>query len=192
MKLKMSKNSLFAVLLRSPWWISFLLVGAIAVAATALLPAVYVPVGVMGGLPFLVIGVMAAWRQWHAPNPARLAEALERARNMSWPDFSNALEQAFVAQGYEVSRLKGGAADLQLVKGGKVTLVSAKRWKAASVGVEPLRELAAAKEALAAHLGTYIGLGRLTDNARRFAQEQGVHVMTGDALAILLSSKSRS
>ena len=140
----------------------------------------------------MVIGVMAAWRQWHAPNPARLAEALERARNMSCPDFSNALEQAFVAQGYEVSRLKGGAADLQLVKGGKVTLVSGKRWKSASVGVEPLRELAAAKEAQAAHLSTYIGLGRLTDNARRFAQEQGVHVMTGDALAILLSSKSRS
>lgn len=187
MKLKMSKNSLFAVLLRSPWWISFLLVGAIAVAAATLLPAAYVPVGVMGGLPFLVIGVMAAWRQWHAPNPARLAEALERARNMSWPDFSNALEQAFAAQGYEVSRLKGGVADLQLVKDGKVTLVSAKRWKAASVGVEPLRELAAAKEAQAAHLGTYIGLGQLTDNARRFAQEQGVQVMSAAELAFLLS-----
>jgi restriction system protein len=191
MKLKMAKNSLFAVLLRSPWWISFALVGAIAVAAASLLPAAYVPVGVMGGLPFLVIGVMAAWRQWQAPNPARLAETLERVGKMSWPEFSNAVEQAFAAQGYAVSHPKSGPADLVLEKGGKITLVSGKRWKAASVGVEPLRELAAAKEAQAAHLGTYIGLGQLTDNARRFAQEQGLYVMTGDALAVLLSGKAR-
>jgi restriction system protein len=38
MKLKMSKNSLFAILLRSPWWMSFGLVAAIALAARALLP----------------------------------------------------------------------------------------------------------------------------------------------------------
>ncbi|MBK9574592.1 MAG: hypothetical protein IPO43_18630 [Rhodoferax sp.] len=56
---------------------------------------------VVGGLPFLVIGVIRAWRQWHAPNPERLDAALARAGEMSWRDFSSELEQAFGRQGYE-------------------------------------------------------------------------------------------
>ncbi|MEN9329226.1 MAG: hypothetical protein RLZZ484_414, partial [Pseudomonadota bacterium] len=38
MKWKMSDRSLFAVLLRSPWWVSFVLAAALALAASALLP----------------------------------------------------------------------------------------------------------------------------------------------------------
>ena len=53
MQLKIAPNSLFAVLLRSPWWISMLLVLAFGLASAALLPKAYVPFGVMGALPFL-------------------------------------------------------------------------------------------------------------------------------------------
>ena len=56
----MSKNSLFAILLRAPWWISMAVVALLALAASALLPEPYVALGVMGGFPFLVIGSMAA------------------------------------------------------------------------------------------------------------------------------------
>jgi len=38
MKLKMSDNSLFAVLLRSPWWISLLVVAGFTLLSFALLP----------------------------------------------------------------------------------------------------------------------------------------------------------
>ena len=38
MKFKMAEKSLFAILLRSPWWISFVVVGVIVLAAGALLP----------------------------------------------------------------------------------------------------------------------------------------------------------
>ena len=41
MKFKMSPNSLFAVLLRSPWWVSFALMGLFSLAAVALLPRDY-------------------------------------------------------------------------------------------------------------------------------------------------------
>ena len=71
----MPPNSLFAVLLRSPWWISFALVGLIALVAFALLPAQYAVVGALGGLPIFVVGCMAAWRQLHAPSPARVASS---------------------------------------------------------------------------------------------------------------------
>lgn len=186
MKLKMSENSLFAVLLRSPWWISFLVVAAIALASSALLPAPYVAFGLMGGFPFLVIGVIAAWRQWQAPSAARVAEALASAGAMSWRDFSAAIEQALARQGYAVTRLNGAAADFSLLKGGRVTLLSCKRWKATNQGIEPLRDLLAAKVAQEAHQCIYISLGPMTDNARRFAQEHGIHLMSDIELARLV------
>ena len=60
MKWKMSDRSLFAILLRSPWWMSFLLVAAISLASSALLPTEYKVVGALCSLPFAVIGAMAA------------------------------------------------------------------------------------------------------------------------------------
>lgn len=191
MKLKMSKNSLFAILLRSPWWISMLVVLVFVLASGALLPKQYVVFGVMGSFPFLVIGVMAFWRQLKAPNPALVARALERSGAMAWRDFATALEQAFIQQGHTVTRLNSAAADFSLSKAGRVTLVSCKRWKAATHGVESLRELVAAKEARDADQCTYISLGAVSDNARRFATEQGVTLVSGDALAVLIMKEIR-
>ena len=65
MKLKMSPNSLFAVLLRSPWWISLLVAGALFALARLFIPAAY---AIFMPLPFLVIATMAGWRQFRAPS----------------------------------------------------------------------------------------------------------------------------
>ncbi len=49
MQFKMKENSLFAVLLRSPWWISFLVAAAIGLVATLAMPPVptfTIPLGV--------------------------------------------------------------------------------------------------------------------------------------------------
>lgn len=191
MKLKMSKNSLFAILLRSPWWISMLVVLVFVLASGALLPKQYVAFGVMGSFPFLVISAIALWRQLKAPNPARVAEALERAGAMAWRDFASALEQAFIQQGYTVTRLNSPAADFSLSKAGRVTLVSCKRWKAATHGVESLRELVAAKDARQADQCTYISLGAVSDNARRFAVQQGVSLVSGDELGVLILGENK-
>jgi restriction system protein len=67
--------------------------------------------------------------------------------------------------------------------------VSCKRWKAASTGVEPLRELHAAAERREAHESVYITAGQLTDNARQFAREKGIRVMEGEGLAQLLKRR---
>ena len=183
----MAPNSLFAVLLRSPWWISLALVVLFGLASQALLPPKYVPFGMMGGVPFLVIACVAAWRQWHAPNPARVAQTLQKAAAMSWKDFSSQVEQGFIRQGYAVTRLNNLAVDFKLVKGERTTLVSCKRWKAASHGVEALRDLGDATRAQDAQQGIYIGLGTVTDQARRLALEQGLFLMTENELAQLLT-----
>ena len=191
MKLKMAEKSLFAILLRSPWWVSFALVALFGLASKALLPDPYVVYGVMGGFPFFVIGCIAAWHQLRAPNPERVNAALAQAGNMSWRDFANALENGFRGQGYSVSRLAGvagaGAADFKLEKGGRTQLVSARRWKAATQGLEPLKELVALKEAQNADQCSMVSLNDFTDNARAFAGQNGVGLIASAELAKLIA-----
>jgi len=188
MKWKMSPNSLFAVLLRSPWWTSLLIVLVFVMASVALLPAEYRPFGMMGAFPFLGIGLYRAWQQWQAPNPARVAQALERAGGMPWRDFSAVLQQAYKRQGFEVAVLPGPAADFKLTLSGRTTLVSCKRWKAAAHGIEPLRELVAAKQKHDADSCSYLSLGAVSDQARSFAKEQGITLVSGQELAVLILS----
>ncbi len=189
MKFKMAENSIFAILLRKPWWVSMLVVGVFFLLSGALLPKQYVAFGVMGAFPFLVIAVMAAWRQQGLPSSAKVGEALDQAASLSWRDFSDRVEQGFTRQGYTVEKLSGAAADFRLSKGGQVTLVSCKRWKAANHGVDGLKSLLAAKEAQEAGACTYIALGLISDSARQFAKAEGVHLMPGNELAKILLMK---
>ena len=188
MKFKMAEKSLFAILLRSPWWLSFALVALFGLASKALLPSQYFIYGALGGFPFLVIGCIAAWRQLRAPNPQRISAALARAGSMGWGDFALALEQGFKGQGYSVSRLdaKVTAADFKLEKSGRTTLVSARRWKAATQGLEPLKELLALKEAQSADQCSLVSINDLTDNARLFAKKNGVGLIASADLAQLI------
>lgn len=188
MKLKMSEHSLFALLMRKPWWISILIAVVLMLAAGALLPRNLMVYSVSTGLPFLVVGVIAAFRQWRIPSAAQVTQRMEMVRAMSWRDFSGAVEQAFLKDGYEVERQAGSGADFAVRKAGHTVLVSCKRWKAASHGVEPLRELHAAVVARDAGAGIYITAGELTDNARHFAKENNISVMQGADLAKLLST----
>lgn len=138
------------------------------------------------GLPFLVIGTVAAWRQLRAPSAERVAATLETLRALSWNDFSAALEDAFRRDGYSVSRLNIDGADLELTKSGRVSLVGGKRWKVARAGVEPLRELDAARHAREAHDCIYVAAGDITDNARAFAAEKRIRLLHDAELASML------
>ena len=177
MKFKMAENSIFAILLRNPWWISFLLVAVFCLASYALLPPQYVPFGAMGATPFFVIGVMALKRQWGKPSPAKVQAELSRLASLSWRDFSAELEAKFVKQGFQVTRLTNaasGTADFKLEKAGQTTLVSAKRYKAASHGIEPLQALVAQQEAQGADKAMYVCLIPVTAQAAKFAKEKGL------------------
>lgn len=183
MKFKMAENSLFAVLLRSPWWISVAIAAVLALLAAALLPAEFRAVGAVSALPFAVIGAMAARRQWRLPSAAQAAQTLQAVGRMAWPEFAQTLEQAFRRQGYAVERGRGAAVDFELQRQGRRTLVCAKRWKSARVGLEPLRALQAAREAVDVSDALFIGLGELTDNARPYAAQHGITVWQAADLA---------
>lgn len=182
--MKPKKDSLFDVLLRSPWWVSALVAIGIAAAMRLVVGDLY---AVFGGLPFFVIAVYRGWRQLREPGAGRIAGTLERLRALPWEALAGALEEAFRRQGYEVKRLAGPQADFELVQGPRTTLVACKRWKATRTGIEPLRELEAAREAREAHECIYVAAGEVTEQARAFAAQKNIRLLQGAELAKLLA-----
>lgn len=188
MKLKMARNSLFGILMRSRWWVSFAVAGGVALIGAVLAPKPYAVLGALAGFPFFVVGCIAAWKQWGQPSPAQVEFRLAALAAMAWPEFSQLVEAAYQREGHEVTRLKSPAADFRIEKSGRTVLLSAKRWKANRVGIEPLRELAAAMDAHEAQGGIYLALGQMTDAAQAFATSNALVVVQGAELARLLPS----
>ncbi len=184
MKLRMNKNSLFAILSRSPWWVSFLIAAGLFMAIRQFLPDY---AAAFSTLPFLGIAAYAGWRQLRAPSAERVAESLEGLRAMSWQVFSAKLEAAFRADGYAVSAMPGDAADFALRKEGRVALVACKRWKVAQAGIAPLRALVEAKDAAGAHECIYVAAGDLSPNASAFAQQAKLRLVSGADLVGLIA-----
>ena len=189
---KMAENSLFAILLRSDWWISAAVAAGVVALAMLLLPEAYKIYGAATGFPFIVIAGMSLWKQMQRPSAARVDKTLDALRAMSWPDFATVVEDGYRNSGYEVRRVQSPAADFEVTKDMRTSLVSGKRWKVARTGIEPLRELLAAKEAREAHTCIYIAIGEVSDNARVFAAEKRIALVGGPELAMLLPDVHRA
>jgi restriction system protein len=185
-KFRMAENSLFAILLRSSWWVSLAIALGIIGLSFVGLPPQYAWYGAAGSGPFLVIASIVGWRALRAPSAARVAAVEEALRAMSWPEFAALLEEAFRQDGFSIVRIAGGEADFEMSKGWKRVLVSARRWKVARTGVEPLRALHAVLESREAHECLYVTVGDVTDQARSFAGGNRIRLVRGDELARLL------
>lgn len=183
MKFQMAPNSLFAILLRSPWWISVTIAAAIGVVMVALLPEGWRVAGAVSGFPFLVIGVMAFVKQWNRPSAAQVERTQAALSAMAWTPFAALLEQAFQRDGYSVQRCQRETHDFELERQGRRMLVSARRWKSARTGLESLRALQAARESAGAADALYIGLGELSENAVPYAAQQRIAVWQAAELA---------
>ena len=187
MKWKMSDQSMFAVLLRSPWWVSFVVVAAISLASSALLPNEYKLMGALCSFPFAVIGVMAAWRQRSHLSAAQ-ADTLQSAlANMNWREFSPLLSQAFVRQGFTVTALTNGAGDFILTREGQTTLVCAKRWKAAAWGIDNLQTLLSESESHSASQMICVSLQAMPNTLKSFATQHRVTWLAGQSLWSLIA-----
>ena len=181
----MAKNSIFAYLLRSPWWISLIVAVIVAAVARYLLAGIFGIAIVSIAFPFLVISGMAAWRQLQSPSAARIEKTVAAVSEMNWREFSAAIRQAYERDGHVVTPMSG-AADFILKKDGRHSIVCCKRWKAANHGLEPLRELVLTRKDQGASEAIYVALGNLSDNARALANSHGIVVMQGAELARLL------
>lgn len=181
------KRSLFFALSRSPWWLSVLLAAGVFMTVRQFMPDY---AAVAATLPFLAIAGYAGWRQSRSLSPERADAALAAVRALSWPDFAAEIEDAFRRDGHAPAALRGGAADYELRKGGRIALAACKRWKAARTGVEPLRELLLAKQRAEAHECIYITAGDLSPNAHRFAAQNAIRLLCeGELVAFLARGK---
>ncbi|MFM8768798.1 MAG: restriction endonuclease [Rubrivivax sp.] len=179
----MPRNSLFAVLLRAPWWVSLAIAGVMSLVLAALLPDNYRVVGVLSTFPFVVIAALAAWRQAQLPSATEVARTQEAVAAMTWGAFSARLEEAFRNDGFEVQAGKAAPVDFELARGGRRMLVSARRGKSAQTGVEPLRALQAARQAADASDALLICMGGLTDTARPFAAQHEIKLWQAAEIA---------
>ncbi len=184
--LKMAPNSLFAILLRSPWWISLLIAVLIVAGAQALLDGPWTLVFAAPAFPFLVIVAMAAWRQLRQPSPDRQQRILGELGALPWPRVAALLDAAFEHEGSRCELLRDAAADFRLTKGSTSTLVQARRWKAATLGVESLRELLDARERLGAQDVAVVFVGRPSDAAAALIKKHNIRLVGPTELAVLI------
>lgn len=192
MQFKMRENSVFAKLLRSPWWVSMLLGGTIALVASALFAPKFKYWGLFIALPFFVIGIVRAYRQMQQPSHRAISTTEESIRGMSPRAFSGILTSAYIEGGYVVTPSKGKAADLKLEKGDQVTLVSCRRVKAANSGIESLRALVATGESQNATQLNYITIGDLSTEARSYAAEHGIQILGLESLSSMIGKQLNS
>lgn len=189
MQWTMNENSLFAVLLRSRWWLSFALAAGFTFAGVSLLPATYQIAGWLMGVPFAVIGCIAAWRQLRAPSAARIQRTVEGAQGMALPEFTRELMDGFRRNGYDVDAAPGKGYEFSVRKEFRKAIVSCRRFKVARTGVEPLREALAARDAAEAQDVFVVALGEVTDTAREFAQRNSMRIVDGPQLALLMPAR---
>lgn len=186
MNLKPSPNSIFAVLTRKPWWVSGLVAAGIAAIALLALPPVVAPAGVCAAVPFIVIAGISAWRRRDLPSAQAIDNTVAAVGAMPWTKFADILVSGFKRDGSTVEYLSDKRADLTLTRSGRVAIVSARRFKVARTGVEPLNALLSAQKALDANESIYVTIGEISDSARAFAREHNIQFMTGAELARLL------
>ena len=182
MKFELHQNSLFAILLRSKWWVSVLIALGVFGVLRLFMPWGF---GLFAAAPFIGIALYTGWKELRRPGAARIAKTLERARGMSWEEFRDALEAGFRRLGGSITRGERGA-DLMVTRDGHITLVSCKRWKAMRTGIEPLKEFDAATSDYGFNARAYVAIGEVTDNARAFAAEKRIRLLGDEDLATLL------
>ncbi|MFM9971810.1 MAG: restriction endonuclease [Burkholderiales bacterium] len=179
-----AKGSLFEILKRKHWWVSVAIAMGIAGVMQLFLPLTF---AIFAGLPFLVIAIYVAWRQRGVPGEARTEKILGEVRSMNREEFESLVEDAFVRDGFKVSKHESDAADIEIRKGGRTNVVLLRRWKTAQNGIGPLRDLHEAVRTLGASGGVFIATGEISDTARQFAAEHAIELGEDAALAKLLA-----
>ena len=185
MKFNFKENSLFAILLRSPWWYSFAIAMVLSLIASAMLPSNLKIAGAFGSFPFVIIGVMAFRRQARLPKAATVQLTLEHLQRVDWARLAPQLQNALTQHGYRVEPSPHPGADFMLHKDGHSTLLLARRFKSAQTGVEPLQALQDAAQQAGISKTAVLTVGGLSQKAAQFATRQGTQIWQAKDVAAM-------
>ena len=191
MAFAMAKSSLFAVLLRSPWWYSVLIGLVIISISSVVVGGQYVLLGIFGALPFFGIAGYAGYKLSQLPSQKRVQEVDQQARKMPATQIAAKIADCYVKERYDSIVFKGNAADLELTRGNRTFLLSSKRFKVANTGIEPLKQLVAAGQKVEATGYLYVALGEISDAAREYANQNDIELIQADRLAAFFDHKAR-
>ncbi|MFK7858225.1 MAG: restriction endonuclease [Granulosicoccus sp.] len=187
----MSQSSLFAVLLRSPWWYS-VLIGIVLIAISSIIVnGQYLALGVFAALPFFGIAGYAGYKQSQQPGKKRVLEVNEQARKMPAEQIAEKIAASYREARFDSSAFKGKAADLELSRGNRTLLLCARRFKVANTGIEPLKQLVAAGKKVEATGYLYVALGEISDAAREYARQNDIELIQAVELAAFFDGKVR-
>jgi len=108
--------------------------------------------------------------------------------SMTWRQFEQLVGAIYARQGYRIVELGGngpdGGVDLVLHGNGEKVLVQCKQWRNHKVGVKDLREFYGVLQSknTTANRGVFVTMGRFTDDASVFADENDLELVDGDML----------
>jgi len=183
MAFKMSENSLFAILLRSPWWYSLLIGFVFITLGLVLLGGQYLIIGICGALPFFGIAGVAGYKQMQQPSLKRVQEVDKQARKMTSAQITDKISKCYEQERFDRTVFKGNAADVELIRGNRIVLLCSKRFKVGNTGVEPLKQLVAAGASIEASEYLYVALGDISAAAREYASRNNIQLITATKLA---------
>lgn len=184
----MAQETLFKILSRQPWWVTLL----VAIVLFWIAYSVFPPVAPFIPLPFVLLAIYFAFKQWGKGTPSDVGKHLETLREMSWEGFSALVVEAYRERGYVVLPSEGRGYDFKLTKDRQVLLLQCRRWKVNQVGAAPVRELA---EAVAlssdASRGICLSAGEFSQPARKLSADEPVSLVSGADLIELVGEPGK-
>lgn len=145
----------------------------------------------------LFVGLLANLRKLGSGMMLDRQRGAETISALSWREFEGLLAAAFRRQGYAVVETGGGGADggvdLIMHGRGEKIAVQCKHWRSHKVGVALIRELNGIIRARTSTTdrGVFVTFGDYTQEARRFAEENGIELIDGRKLAKMIDKSER-
>jgi restriction system protein len=173
-------------LINSSWWVSPL-VGLLAFFLLRLSPK---PLSALAPLAFLFFCVLAIPAYFNKRRKLSLIDKHTGEASFSgltWKEFEELVGEVYRRKGYRVSENytagPDGGVDLRIRKGGERIIVQCKRWNRWKVGVKVIRELYGIMAAEEIDKGIVVISSEFTEEARRFAQANGIELVDGRRLS---------
>jgi restriction system protein len=114
---------------------------------------------------------------------------------LSWKEFEELVGEVYRRKGYRVTENytagPDGGVDLRIRKDGERIIVQCKRWNRWKVGVKVIRELYGIMAAEEIEKGIVVISSEFTDEARRFAQANGIELVDGNRLSRFIRELKR-
>jgi len=189
MAFRMAEGSLFAVLLRSSWWISVCIAIALIALSLAIADARFLVLGVASSLPFLGIAAYAGYQQYQRPSQQRIQEVAAEARTMRAEQLAEKIAASYIEKRFDSKAFKGGEANLELSRGHQRILLNSKRFKVADTGIDSLKKLVEAGELVGATGYLHVALGTVSTAAIDFANDNNIEIIQAERLAAFFDGK---